>query len=113
MRPLPLAALAALGGLTISNTPTPHHYAYVGRQCTTKVATAALAAGGTSLGTVSNADFTAGGSCTVIPPKGTPAAISLRCETSAGGAEILASTPEAATAPAGEWCVEVRIVASQ
>lgn len=105
--------VAALGGLTISNTPSPHHYSYVGYQCTTKGSGQLLALGGASLGTLSNADFAAGSSCTVIPPTGTPASIALRCEVSAGSAAILASTPAAATAPAGEWCIEVRTVAAQ
>lgn len=111
MRLLPIAVLGVLGGLTISSTPTPHHYAYFHHQCVTKGSGTALVAGGASLATVVNADFSQGSSCAVIPPVGTPPAIALRCEVSAGSAEILASAPVSVAAPAGEWCVEVRTVA--
>lgn len=79
--------------------------------CLEKVADTALVLGGTSLGTVSNVDFEAGASCTVIPPDGTPASVALRCHVAKGSAEIFASVPTLASAPAGQWCVEVRRVA--
>lgn len=113
MKFLPIVALAFLGGLTISNTPTPHHFAYVGLKCMTSESPISVLIGGVTVGTVADADFTAGSSCTVIPPPDVPSSVALRCTVSAGASTITASTglTLGTTAPSGEWCVEVRTVA--
>lgn len=109
MKPGAMVAIA-LAGLSISTSAPPQQYSYVGQKCMTKGSGQLLALGGASLGSVADAEFADGSACTVIPPAGTPASISLRCVSGGGAAEILASVSVAATAPAGQWCVEVRTV---
>lgn len=109
--------LAAAVGSTLVVTPgrPPQHYSYVGKRCATMPGGIAVVIGGATVATISDPDdFSPGSSCTVIPPASVPSSIGLRCDVDSGGtATIRANTAVAlgATAPAGEWCVEVRTVA--
>lgn len=112
-------ALAAALGATFAATPgrAPEHYSYVGKRCVTNPGGVSVIIGGATIASVADPDdFSPGSSCTVIPPTGVAASIGLRCDVDANGtAHIRANTAVAlgVTAPAGEWCVEVRTVAAQ
>lgn len=105
-----ILAVMLIGSGYGSGVP-PIFWTDVRRGCVTFGAGTDLVPGGASLGTISGTAFVAGEACTVVPPIGTPAAISTRCEVNNGSAEIKVSTPIAAVSPAGQWCVEVRSVA--
>lgn len=104
-----------LGAVRYSAGSPPQHYSYVGKRCVSAPSGIAVVIGGATVATIADPDdFTPGSSCTVIPPAGVPSSIGLRCDVSdSGTATIRANTAVAlgATAPSGEWCVEVRTVA--
>lgn len=111
MKPGTIAALA-LAGLSISTSPRPQQYSYVGKKC---VAAGGLTVvlGGAEVGVVADSDFAAGSPCTVIPPTGVANSIALRCYVDgANNARIVASTGIAlgVSQGAATWCVEVRTV---
>lgn len=109
-------ALAAVVGGTLVSTPgrTPQHYSYVGKRCTA-AGGLTVVLGGAVVATISDpGDFTAGSSCTVIPPAGVASSIGLRCDVDSNGtATIRANTGVAlgVSQAAATWCVEVRTVA--
>lgn len=108
-----LGGLLTVAGLSSGGQP-PQQYSYVGKRCVTNPGGISVVIGGTTVATIPDPDdFTPGSSCTVVPPTGVSASIGLRCDVdNSGNAVIKANTAVAlgVTAPAGEWCVEVRTV---
>lgn len=110
-----VAAGILAGGIAYSPGRTVERYSYVGKKCVA-AGGVSIVIGGTEIGTVADADFAEGSSCTVIPPSGVTNNIGLRCYVDgAKTAHVVAQTAVAlgVSQPAATWCVEIRTVASQ
>lgn len=108
-----IAAGVLAGGIAYSPGKAPEFYSYAGKKCVA-AGGVSVVLGGVKVGTVSDADFATGSSCTVIPPDGVANSIALRCYVDdANTAHIVASTAVAlgVSQGAATWCVEVRTVA--
>lgn len=110
-----VVCLAAVILMAADYRPGAHQelWSYAVRKCMTTESSTSILIGGVTVGTVAEEDFATGSSCTVIPPAGVPSSVALRCTVTDGVATITASTglTLGTTAPAGEWCVEVRTAA--